>query len=224
MRYKTCVTIAETSPSIIRQIASKVLQRSTYVEARLDFLRPKDIPTALEMIKEYLPRTVCTVRSKYEGGEFAGSERERTSILKLVAEYEPFLLDIEYNTIRRDKSLADYIKTTRTNMLISWHNFKSTPSINILKRRLEQMKLFSNYVKIVCNARTIHDATKMLSLYRDNSINLISFAMGDQGRITRILSLYLGSPYTYVSQGKPVAPGQFSLDEMNKIITLDLNR
>jgi 3-dehydroquinate dehydratase-1 len=44
--------------------------------------------------------------------------------------------------------------------------------------------------------------------------------MGDAGRISRILSLYLGSPYTYVSLGKPIAPGQFSVDEINKIINL----
>ena len=30
----------------------------------------------------------------------------------------------------------------------------------------------------------------------------------------------LGSPYTYVSLGKAVAPGQFSVDEVNKIINL----
>jgi len=34
------------------------------------------------------------------------------------------------------------------------------------------------------------------------------------------LCLYLGSPYTYVSLGKAVAPGQFSVDEVNKIINL----
>ena len=54
--------------------------------------------------------------------------------------------------------------------------------------------------------------------------NLISFAMGDAGRISRILCLYLGSPYTYVSLGKAVAPGQFSVDEVNKIINLKTSK
>jgi 3-dehydroquinate dehydratase-1 len=44
--------------------------------------------------------------------------------------------------------------------------------------------------------------------------------MGDLGKISRILCLYLGSPYTYVSLGKAVAPGQFSIDEVKKIINL----
>jgi 3-dehydroquinate dehydratase-1 len=47
--------------------------------------------------------------------------------------------------------------------------------------------------------------------------------MGDNGRLSRILCLYLGSPYTYVSLGKPIAPGQFSVDEVKKIIRLKLD-
>ena len=83
------------------------------------------------------------------------------------------------------------------------------------------MSIFSNNVKIVSTAKSEDDATRMLELY-DNKVknNLISFAMGDAGKISRILCLYLGSPYTYVSLGKAVAPGQFSVDEVNKIINL----
>jgi len=42
--------------------------------------------------------------------------------------------------------------------------------------------------------------------------------MGDFGRISRILCLYLGSPFTYVSLGKAIAPGQFSLTEVKSIV------
>ena len=45
--------------------------------------------------------------------------------------------------------------------------------------------------------------------------------MGDYGRMSRILCTKLGSPYTYVSLGKPVAPGQFSLKEMKSILSLE---
>ncbi|HXV51339.1 MAG TPA: type I 3-dehydroquinate dehydratase [Nitrosopumilaceae archaeon] len=38
--------------------------------------------------------------------------------------------------------------------------------------------------------------------------------------MSRILCLFLGSPYTYVSLGKPIAPGQFSLDEIKSIIKI----
>jgi 3-dehydroquinate dehydratase-1 len=43
--------------------------------------------------------------------------------------------------------------------------------------------------------------------------------MGNFGKMSRLLCLLLGSPYTYVSLGKPIAPGQFSLDEVKSIFT-----
>ena len=83
------------------------------------------------------------------------------------------------------------------------------------------MSKFSSNIKIVTNAKSTDDSTRVLELYsKTDKISLIAFAMGDHGRISRILSLYLGSPYTYVSLGKPVAPGQFSVDEIKKIIQL----
>jgi len=70
----------------------------------------------------------------------------------------------------------------------------------------------------VTSAKKVTDASYVLSIYaRAQGIKLIAFAMGDEGRISRILCLYLGSPFTYVSLGKAVAPGQFSLKEIRKI-------
>ena len=83
------------------------------------------------------------------------------------------------------------------------------------------MSKFSLNVKIVSTAKSTDDSTRMLELYnKKGKNNLIAFAMGDKGKISRILCLYLGSPYTYVSLGKAVAPGQFSVDEVNRIINL----
>ena len=83
------------------------------------------------------------------------------------------------------------------------------------------MSKFSSNIKIVGTAKSTKDATRMLELYsKKGKNNLISFAMGDLGQISRILCLYLGSPYTYVSLGKAIAPGQFSIDEVKKIINL----
>ena len=46
---------------------------------------------------------------------------------------------------------------------------------------------------------------------------LIAFSMGEEAKFTRILCLHMGSPFTYVSLGKAVAPGQFSLDEIQSM-------
>jgi len=221
MKYKTCVSVAEKTPTKIKKVLKIALKKSDYVEVRFDFLKIEQIPEALEIIKNDLNKIVCTLRPKTEGGKFSGNEKERIAILKLIAEYSPFLLDVEYNTLKKNTSLVKYLKSTKTKLLVSWHDFKKTPSTPELKKKLKQMAKFSSNVKIVSTAKSTNDSTRMLELYnKKGKNNLISFAMGDFGRISRILCLYLGSPYTYVSLGKAIAPGQFSVDEIKKITNL----
>ena len=148
-------------------------------------------------------------------------KKKELQFIKLIAEYNPFLLDVEFNTLKRNSSLVKYLKSTKTKLLVSWHDFKKTPSSTELKKKINQMSKFSSNVKIVSTAKSTDDSTRMLELYsKKGKNNLISFAMGDFGRISRILCLYLGSPYTYVSLGKAIAPGQFSVDEVKKITNL----
>lgn len=218
MHYRTCVTIAEKTPKKLDSVLNKAIKKSDYAELRLDFLKPSQVPVALELASKNLNRCVCTLRPKSEGGKFTGNEKERISILKLISEYKPFLLDVEFNTLRKNKSLNNYIKKTKTAILVSWHDFKKTPPSSSLNKMLKQMKKLSTNVKIVTSAKSSNDSSRILALYNNsNKTKLIAFAMGEYGKISRILCLYLGSPFTYVSLGKPIAPGQFSLHEVKSI-------
>ena len=223
MATKVCATIAASSPTKVSSELKRALTKSDYVELRLDFLKPNQVPFCLSLVKKHLKRCVCTLRPTTEGGKFSGSEKERISILKLISEFEPYIMDVEYNTLKKNKELSRYLKSTKTKILVSWHDFTKTPNEQILKSMLKKMSKFSNNIKIVTTARTIDDTIRILSLYKfhTRNVSLISFAMGDYGRMSRILCTKLGSPYTYVSLGKPVAPGQFSLKEMKSILSLD---
>lgn len=221
MAYKTCVTLAESSPAKLSRILQSSLKRSDYVEIRFDFMEPNKVPIALNLIKKHLSRCVCTLRPRSEGGKFSSNEKNRISILKLIAAYDPYLLDVEYNTMRKNKVLHQYLKKSKTNLLISWHDFTKTPNISFLKSMRKKMTKYSKNIKIVTTAKSMKDTLGILSLYKfQSNANLIAFAMGDYGRMSRILCTQLGSPYTYVSLGKPVAPGQFSLDEIKSIFEL----
>lgn len=221
MASKTCVSIGVLSVAKLIAETRRALRRSDYAELRLDFLNPSQIPSCLDKAKPYLSRCICTVRPKSEGGRFAGSESERISILKLVSEYGPHLLDVEYNTLARNKGLYRYLRQGRANILVSWHDFARTPGEQSLRAMVRKMSRFSRNVKLVTTAKTIGDTLRVLNLYKGpRKENLIAFAMGDYGRMSRILCTRLGSPFTYVSLGRPVAPGQFSLDEMKSIFRL----
>ena len=218
MKYRTCVSIGEKNPKKVKSVLKKALSKSDYAEIRFDFLKKSDIPIVLEDIKKNLSRCVCTLRPKSEGGLFVGKEDERKSILRLIAEYNPYLLDIEFNTIQKDKKLATYLKKSKSKLLISWHDFKKTPNESQLRTKFNKMKKFSDVVKIVTVAKSVSDASRLLSLYSVKSKSkTIAFCMGEQGKFSRILCLHLGSPFTYVSLGKAIAPGQFSVDEIKSL-------
>ena len=218
MKYRTCVSIGEKNPKKVKSVLKKALSKSDYAEIRFDFLKKSDIPIVLEDIKKNLSRCVCTLRAKSEGGLFVGKEDERKSILRLIAEYNPYLLDVEFNTIQKDKKLATYLKKTKSKLLISWHDFKRTPNESQLRAKFNKMKKFSDVVKIVTVAKSVSDASRLLSLYSLKSKSkTIAFCMGEQGKFSRILCLHLGSPFTYVSLGKAIAPGQFSVDEIKSL-------
>ena len=218
MKYKTCVSIGEKNPKKLKTILRKALLKSDFVEIRFDYLKKSDIPIVLENTRKSISRCVCTLRPRSEGGLFIGKETERKSILRLIAEYNPFLLDVEFNTIQKDKKLAVYLKKSKCKLLISWHDFKKTPSDSQLRTKFNKMRKFSNIVKIVTVSKNVSDAARLLSLYSIKSKNkTIAFCMGEQGKFSRILCLHLGSPFTYVSLGKAIAPGQFTVDEIKSL-------
>ena len=228
--YKTCVSVAQRKPDVMIHNIKKALQTSEYAEARLDFLEPADIQQVLDASKKVHKRMIFTLRpnTPNDGGVFSGSKKQRYQILNMIIqEYKPFMLDIEWSTIKNNQKLAHQIKKFDNNLLVSWHNFEKTPGINRLYTLLRKMYTYSSNVKVACMATNTRDAIRMLELYRlvpqiqkeyKERLRLISFAMGEQGMFTRIVAMHMNSPFMYVSLGKKaVAPGQFSLDDIKQL-------
>ena len=230
--YKTCVSIGAKTPNAMKKMITRALTRSEYAEARLDFLdSDDDIFCLLDMLPHQTlrRRIVCTVRATYDGGQFTGSESDRLEILRKVAAYKPFMLDVELGALQGDKKFID--DTRGTSILASWHSFESMPRLQTLLKKMQDMMSYTTHLKIACMAKSTAESMRMLEMYRWlEAINrkknntgskgkntLISFAMGDAGKITRILCMHLGSPYTYVSLDKALAPGQISLEDVKTL-------
>ena len=219
-KSKVCVSLATDSVDRLPSLINRAIQRGAdYMEIRFDHMIYKDIDHALEITKKIKNRAIFTLRSKDEGGFFEGDGDEQISLLEKIGLTKPMLLDIEIIVLKKDKGLKKFLRDKRIPLLVSSHNFRTTPNISSLLRKFEEMSRYSNYVKLVTTARNSEDNFKVLSLYDNNiNTNLIAFAMGEHGILSRLLcTLYGGSPFTYASLDNPLAPGQLDIVLMKKI-------
>jgi 3-dehydroquinate dehydratase-1 len=213
---RICVSIGAKT---IKELSSinKALDISDFLEIRFDFLDQSEISSSMKIIESIKSRSIFTLRSREQQGNFKGNEFERLKLLKMLYDANPMLLDVEYDTMIANNSLNNYLKD-KSNVLISWHNFSSTPSDECLEKKIYDMKKFSNNIKLVTMATNVTDSLRVLNLYdKFKDSNLITFAMGDCGVISRILCTFYGSPFTYASLEKSIAPGQLSVIEMRRI-------
>lgn len=213
MKYTLCVPVAEELPSVAADRLRRALSVADFAELRLDYMKPDSIVSFLEEASGHLGRCVCTIRSKQEGGRFAGTEEERRRLLFEVSGFEPHLQDVELATVQDCPNLRDI-----PNMMVSWHDFAGSPGDAALRRRLDTMTQYSDTVKMVVTARRGSDAAAILGLYAAHTPSgLIAFAMGEAAKFSRICSMHLGSPFMYVSMYGATAPGQYTLNEIRRL-------
>jgi 3-dehydroquinate dehydratase-1 len=229
-RYSLCVSIfGRTVSSLEERVVQARALDADLIEFRLDFLK-KINESELEKIKNFLNgNEILTIRSKKEGGKCEGlSENKRLELIRfLIANLQPFLLDVEIETIRKHPDLLKETEKSKTKIIASFHDLKGTRDQSflrdmVLSAPLKSKSLFA--VKIVKYARSIKDNLEILDLYSSmkkqiDSSRLVAFCAGPHGISSRILCLFLGSPYSYTSlPGEPVASGQLEIKTMRRIV------
>jgi 3-dehydroquinate dehydratase-1/3-dehydroquinate dehydratase/shikimate dehydrogenase len=114
-----------------------------------------------------------------------------------------------------------------TKLILSWHDFKETPSAAELTNLLQQMAGSGAHIgKIVTTAHNANDVLRVLALQeeaRAAGFSLIAFCMGEAGRISRLATLYLGGYMSYacLNEEHSAAPGQISIRSLREM-TLNL--
>ncbi|MCI0565218.1 MAG: type I 3-dehydroquinate dehydratase [Nitrososphaera sp.] len=220
MAAKICASVVVDNAKLIKEQAQTALSSGAdFVEIRFDFLRPDQMAAAIDEAKDLRSRAVYTLRSKNQGGRFAGSEPERVDWLRRLAEQRPMLIDVELETLKNNDDLADFLERSKTSVMVSWHDFEKTPPTDEIADILSEMRVYSNYVKIVTMARSTEDSLRLLSMYA-NILDLhpVIFGMGDAGVISRVLCTVVGNaPFTYASVGDSVAQGQLTVTQMRKL-------
>jgi 3-dehydroquinate dehydratase type I len=201
-----CASIANTS----YENCLAILEKEDFVEIRIDKLDFTD--SQFETIFRHPTNTLATCR--IEGM----SEETRLNNLRNAINWGADIIDIEIEAEEQyRKKIVNYAKEKGKKVIVSYHNFIDTPSESELNSiMLTCYKLGADIAKIITTVNNNTDRLKVLSLYKDTSHKLIAFGMGEQGKLTRALSVVLGAPYTYAAPDgmMAVAPGQISASEL----------
>ncbi|SFQ34870.1 3-dehydroquinate dehydratase [Lachnospiraceae bacterium XBB1006] len=187
---------------------SSVTQRET-VRLLLDVLR-KDNPS--------LP-FLFTYRSKQEGGKGTLSEDAYGQLLLWAAESGAVdAIDVE--GLHYQENAPGWIAQIHERgvyVVVSYHDAKKTPeNMDVILQRLSACG--GDIVKLAVMANSTEDACRLAVASRKFTEQfcqpIISMAMGEMGRTTRICLEKTGSSVTFGAIGTPSAPGQIPVKEL----------
>lgn len=195
-----CVTITAPTTAELRRQRDLVTD-ADLVELRLDSVSDPDVAAALDGRK--LP-VIVTIRAKWEGGGFAGSEDERKAMLRQALELGADYVDVEWRANFTDL-IADYGRR----IVLSSHDFDGVPP-NLAEQARAMRATGAGIVKIAVKASRLSDCITLLDLSRTfgEHERAVLIAMGDAGLPTRILAQRFGSAWTYAGGVRDV--GQMS--------------
>ena len=189
------------------------------LELRLDLLGG-----VLDRVEKILPelRTplIITARHPLEGG--AGKLRlpQRRELLARFLNHAAYI-DLELRSAPALRSLLKLAKNTNVRRIISFHNYKSTPSVRSLASKAYQAKSQgADIFKVATRTDTPMELGRLLEFMRSSGLDLALSVMGigKLGAISRVLLARAGSVLIYGSVGTMSdIEGQLSLEQLRTL-------
>ena len=210
-----CTTLQNRSLNEIYEILESSRPVVEMAEIRLDKC-PLGIDDIEELFSSSDTPLIATCRVAGDGAStWPEAEEKLSAAIKAGAAYA----DLEIEAPKEmGKRLRRLCSEYGTQMIRSCHFHESTPAIEVLQGCAGKCRRFGgDIVKIVAMAHSEEDAERVLSLYDVNMpFRLIAFAMGDEGRKSRLRCLKFGAPFTYaaLSESEAAAPGQWVYSKM----------
>ncbi len=209
---KVCVALGFPSPEqLIHAADLEYKDGNTLLEFRLDYLPHPH--RASEMVSNFLhqhpdARILATCRHESHHGGFRGTVEQQLKVLRVAAEAGAFAVDMEVESAERIKPAVEALRQ-QTAVIVSYHNFQNTPSLNAIVTRLSRVP--ADAYKIAALANKPSDALRLMEFLKTpHPQPLVAFAMSEQGFCTRVLSPGYGCAFTFASPigERGTAPGQ----------------
>lgn len=220
--------VGENEQEILQSAEEIAEAKPDLMEWRIDYYtagiedNSKLIETAKKLREKVgeLPILV-TFRTKNEGGVL---ELDESSYLDLVGTVIKNRLgdavDIElFHDEERVKSLVQEAHNYNVVVIMSNHDFEKVPAKDVIEFRLKKMaELGADVPKLACMPHSASDVITLLNatneVHNEIANPLITMAMGDIGKVTRVAGQVFGSSLSFGAVGKTSAPGQLSIEDL----------
>lgn len=182
------------------------------LEWRSDCL-PRDLP----MPKVPFP-WILTVRHPSEGGQgsLTVAERRRRFFQSLP---DASIVDVELRSVGPLADVAHAAREAKAEIILSFHDFKKTPSAARLLRLAQQARRAgADTFKVATWATSARDIIALLQLLRSSPLPVAAMAMGPLGPGSRLLLAACGSRWNYGWLDRPNVPGQLSALELRRLL------
>ncbi len=226
--------VGRTRELILGEVDAVLAKKPDVLEWRVDFFdgiaNAADVVSVAGAIKTLTGGVplLFTRRSIHEGGEkIALSEEQVIALYQAVcASGQIDLIDFEMGN--DPVHIAQVREAARANdikLILSFHNFSFTPSLEILSQRfLQADELGADIAKVAVMPRNLEDVLTLLSATLAASqklrIPLISMSMGPYGSLTRLFGWTFGSALTFAVGASSSAPGQVPIEDLNTVLTI----
>jgi len=219
MSWKICVSILGKDTEEVISKMDKAKEVADIVEIRIDSMEEFDLRRIFE--EKRMP-ILITYRSPEEGGFKKGvRDQERAEVLKEAIYLGADYVDIEYEM---DRGLRDEIikSKNKTKIIVSKHFFRPEREEILSEYAKKLFDTGADIGKLIGYAKSWDKNLIYLNLvekYEKMGYKLISFAMGEFGKPSRIMCPIFGSPWTYaaLTEKEKAAPGQISAKTLRSI-------
>jgi len=190
------------------------------VEYRIDSFQNLEINHCKEVInsgKNLGLKAILTIRDPKEGGIKPISNRlELYKALIPLADFADIEMRADIKEIEEVKKIS---KKNNVKLILSYHDFEKTPKENELESIFQEIiKKGADIAKVSFYAKNYEDISNLLCVAKKQPIPTITIAMGELGKISRLIGFLFNSVITYCSLEKPFAPGQISIKDLKRYL------
>jgi 3-dehydroquinate dehydratase type I len=223
LKPKICVSVSpKTTPEALKLIDKAEEAGADLLEIRLDSLKSHE--GLAELAKHGKIPKIATNKLATCHGKFKGTEGEQKQILLNAAKNGFNYVDIELSASNL-KEFTTEASEYGAELIVSFHDFEGTLELAELNKVLEkEIACGADVCKIVTTAQKLDDNLPLLNFTTAacKRANVICFAMGEVGKISRLLSPVFGGFLTFASleTGKETAAGQMTIQEIQSAYKL----